>query len=187
MTHRRAAALGMILVLGLVVVPVLPVAASGGGGCGGPITSDGGTEIAIEGFCFTPTVLYADPGDTVTWTNKDGLKHNVAGANMAWGSYEALRTNRSASYLFSKAGVYSYVCTMHPGMVGTVVIGNPTVDNAPAADSVRRIKHVSAVQDAPVEPAQTSDRAALWLTTAAIVVITGLLVLGRRVGRRRHS
>ena len=70
---------------------------------------------------------YTQPGETVTWANQDGFDHNVAGANGAWGSFEILRKEKTASYTFSEPGVYAYVCTVHPGMVGTVVVGTSDV------------------------------------------------------------
>jgi plastocyanin len=188
MTMRRKAALVAAVGLVLAVFPIVPAASSGGGGCGGPITNESGTEVAIDQFCFSPTVLYAEPGDTVTWTNRDGLPHNVAGANMAWGSFESFRRKRSVSYSFSSPGVYSYVCTMHPGMVGTVVVGEPSSGGMTPANSVRRIKHVSAVRPDPVvAPESPSDRAALWFGLSGALAVAGIFFLRRGLRRRLHA
>lgn len=188
MTLRRRTALAAAFGLLAVVFPVVPAASSGGGGCGGPVTNESGTEIAIDRFCFTPTVLYADPGDTVTWTNRDAVPHNVAGANMAWGSFESFRGKRSMSYSFSEAGVYSYVCTLHPGMVGTVVVGDPEAGGRTPVTSVRRIKQVSAVQPGPVvSPETSSDSAVLWFGLAAAIALAGIFVVRRGVRRRLHA
>jgi hypothetical protein len=42
---------------------------------------------------------------------------------MAWGSFEQLRPGDRTAYRFSEPGVYPYVCSWHPGMVGAVVVG----------------------------------------------------------------
>jgi plastocyanin len=168
----------------LPLIPAAPVGASGGGGCGGPVTNERGTEIEIKRFCFKPTVLYAEPGDTVTWTNRDDVAHNVAGANLAWGSFESFREKRPVSYSFSKPGVFSYVCTIHPGMVGTVVVGDPEPNGAMASNSVRRIKRTSAVQSGPVRSGEAAGGAA-WLATAAIFAALSGLLVGKRVRRAR--
>jgi plastocyanin len=157
---------GLLLVATVVLalVSAVPAQASGGGGCGEPITKGSGTEVEIEAFCFDPTVLYADPGDTVTWTNRDGVPHNVGGANMAWGSFEQLRRGESISHAFSERGVYSYVCSLHPGMVGTVVVG----DDVPMSSA-------SAV---------TPTGNATWMAAAGILAAAAGLIMGRRIGKR---
>jgi hypothetical protein len=150
------------------------------------VTSAEGTAISIERSCFRPTVLFAQPGDTVRWTNKDGVPHNIGGANMAWGSFENFRRNNSVSYAFDEAGVYSYVCTLHPGMVGTVVVGDPVPGETIPVDSVRRIARVSAVEPGPLTPAtEKSSDAVLLLTAIGVLVAATALAVGRRV--RRHG
>jgi plastocyanin len=187
MALRRKAALGAAVVLVVLAVPVAPAAASGGGGCGEQVTNESGTEIEIREFCFTPTVLYAEAGDTVTWTNADPLFHNVGGANMAWGSFERMKKGRSVSYAFSEAGVYSYVCTMHPGMVGTVVVGDPGPGGTTASNSIRRITRVSAVEPGPVRDAGAQGDAVFWFATGVTVLALGGLLVGRKVRRRPAS
>jgi plastocyanin len=134
---RRAAIGGMLGVV-LAAGPAVPAVASGGGGCGGPITEAKGDAVAIRQFCFEPTVLVAPAGGEVTFVNEDGFPHNVLGANGAWGSYARMNGGKVRSYTFTDPGVYPYVCTWHPGMVGTVVVGEPggsiqTLEARPAA------------------------------------------------------
>lgn len=185
LTSRRTAAWTSAIVLVLMAMPLAPSAASGGGGCGGPVTSERGTEIAIDAFCFTPTVLHAEVGDTVTWSNMERVPHNVAGANMAWGSFESFRKRTPMRYSFDAPGVYSYVCTIHPGMVGTVVVGNPQAGDTNATNGIRRIRTVSATQSEPVQTRETSDGAVLWVAAAAVAVGGASLVVGRVRRRRR--
>jgi plastocyanin len=118
-----ASGFGLAVVAGVTLVPGV-AAASGGGGCGAPVTDEAGTTVEINEYCFTPTILRAEPGDTITFTNKDGVPHTVLGANGIWGSYDAMKRNVEATYEFAEAGVYPYVCTWHPGMIGVVVVGN---------------------------------------------------------------
>lgn len=186
MRLRKAMALAATLGLMSVAAPA-PSAASGGGGCGEPISEGQGTEISIERFCFTPTVLYGDPGDTITWTNRDGVRHNVGGANLAWGSFESFRSNRSVTYSFPKPGVYSYVCSLHPGMVGTVVIGAPGPGGTVATGDGLPIRMLGATQpgDAPVH--DDLRGIAPWALAAALLIVVASLLLGVRVGRRARA
>lgn len=138
--HRRAPAMAAVFVLaaGLTLVPGI-AAASGGGGCGGPVTDEAGTAVDISEFCFTPTILRAAPGDVVTFTNLDRSRHTVLGANGIWGSYDAMRRGVEATYEFAEPGVYPYVCTWHPGMIGVVVVGDGAggaIDTTTAAGPV---------------------------------------------------
>jgi MYXO-CTERM domain-containing protein len=116
----------LVLAIGMSLFGVAwptPARASGGGGCGRPITEARGTMVRIKNFCFRPTVLRAGIGDTITWVNRDSFTHNVVGANGAWGSYESVGPGTSVSYRFRTPGVYPFGCTFHPGMVGSVLIG----------------------------------------------------------------
>jgi hypothetical protein len=47
----------------------------------------------------------------------------VLGANGVWGSFSQLRGHHDVRYRFTRPGVYPYVCTFHPGMVGAIVVG----------------------------------------------------------------
>jgi plastocyanin len=173
-----------------------PAAASGGGGCGGPVTRGTGDAVEIERFCFGPTILYTQPGQVVTWTNRDGFPHVVAGANVVWGSFQELLQGDSLTYRFAKPGVYPYVCSLHPGMVGAVVVG----DGGAAATPVTSAQAgVTRSYTAPREPAagrgpvQTAGvaepRSADGWKVSALVAYAlwaaGLAWLGLRAARRR--
>jgi plastocyanin len=119
---RRA--LSVAAILGTVLVPSVQARASGGGGCGAPITEGTGDQVAIRQFCFEPTVLVMPAGGEVTFTNQDGFEHNVLGANATWGSFARLGGGKARTYALDEPGVYPYVCSWHPGMVGAVVVGD---------------------------------------------------------------
>jgi plastocyanin len=179
MALGRKVALAAALDLLLILIPATPATASGGGGCGRPVTNETGTGISIYDYCFLPTVLYADPGDTITWTNSDATPHSVAGANMAWGSFESFDVGRAMSYSFPKSGVYSYVCTLHPGMVGTVVVGDAAPAGTSGADRIRRVEQASATVPEPVE----SEGPVLLVAALGLVMIGGALG-ARGIARR---
>lgn len=185
MIVRRAVTLVALSGLMLAIALGASARASGGGGCGEPITDEAGTDVEIKRYCFSPTVLYAEPGETVTFTNKDRVPHNVGGANLAWGSFENLRWKRSVSYEFPNAGVYSYVCSIHPGMVGTVVVGDPGPDAADAGVEVVPVKPVAAVTKSSGTERTGSSAGALVL--GALTIWFGGVLVGRWAGRRRAA
>jgi plastocyanin len=61
---------------------------------------------------------------TVTWTNNDTATHTATsdpGMAMTWSS-GSIAPGASFSQTFSTTGTFSYHCTIHPGMVGTVTV-----------------------------------------------------------------
>ena len=89
----------------------------GGGGAGA-----GGTEVSMEGIKFVPADVTVEPGDTVTWTNNDSVGHDVTGDNFKSGDAGAMQGGDTFEFTFDKAGTFDYVCTVHPGMEGSVTV-----------------------------------------------------------------
>jgi plastocyanin len=173
----RGLATGVGLVLATLAVVPGVAGASGGGGCGGPVTDAAGTAVHIKDFCFGPTILRVATGETTTFVNGDPFPHTVLGANGAWGSYDALKQGGEATYGFSEAGVYPYVCTLHVGMVGAVVVGDGVggaIDTTTAAGPVTLASVLAGgVQDAETRSAGQDAGYGGWV---AIAAIAGLLV-----------
>ena len=77
--------------------------------------------IQIDNFKFTPPDLAVAAGTTVIWKNRDDSPHRVADKNGAFAS-AALDTDDSYSRTFATPGIYHYFCSIHPYMVGTIVV-----------------------------------------------------------------
>jgi plastocyanin len=78
-------------------------------------------EVRVDNFTFGPDTLTVPVNSTVTWVNKDDLPHTIASTDGVFKS-KALDTEDKYSYTFSKAGTYAYFCSIHPKMVGKVVV-----------------------------------------------------------------
>jgi plastocyanin len=78
-------------------------------------------EVRVDNFTFGPDTLTVPENSTVTWVNKDDVPHVIASNDGLFKS-KALDTDDKYSYTFSKAGRYSYYCSIHPKMVGKVVV-----------------------------------------------------------------
>ncbi|HEY2590217.1 MAG TPA: cupredoxin domain-containing protein, partial [Steroidobacteraceae bacterium] len=78
-------------------------------------------EIVMRSFMFEPTTLTVVAGSSVKWINQDGEPHTVTSDAGLFRS-GALDTNESFSFKFEKPGTYHYVCSIHPRMIGTVVV-----------------------------------------------------------------
>jgi plastocyanin len=79
------------------------------------------TEVRVDNFSFGPETLTVPLNSTVTWVNKDDVPHVIASTDGVFKS-RALDTDDRYSYTFAKAGTYSYYCSIHPKMVGRVVV-----------------------------------------------------------------
>jgi len=80
-------------------------------------------EVKIDNFSFSPANLTITAGTTVTSINRDDIPHTVASSKdpRAFKS-KALDTDDRFSFTFTKAGTYSYFCSIHPKMTGRVVV-----------------------------------------------------------------
>ena len=83
--------------------------------------SETGSTVTIKNFMFAPTTVTVKAGSTVTWTNKDDEPHTVVSDSGLFRS-GAVDTDESFSFRFEKPGTYRFLCTIHPTMVGTIVV-----------------------------------------------------------------
>lgn len=95
-------------------------AAAGGGGCH-ETTEGTGPVVELREWCFSPTVVRVEPGTTVTFVNRDPMDHDLAGVGWAWGT---LTPGSEVAQRFDESGTYAYMCYLHPGMSGAVVVGD---------------------------------------------------------------
>jgi len=79
------------------------------------------TKVVVKDFKFMPTPLTVKAGSTVTWTNQDDDVHTVVSDTGAFKS-GAMDTNDSYSFKFDEPGTYHFTCSLHPRMVGTIVV-----------------------------------------------------------------
>jgi plastocyanin len=79
------------------------------------------TSVNIKDFAFAPTATTVTVGTTVHWKNFDGEPHTVRSIDATFRS-DPLDQNDSYSVKFDKPGTYKYVCSIHPQMVGTIVV-----------------------------------------------------------------
>ena len=91
------------------------VTQSGGGG--------GGQQVDMVDLKFEPETISVAVGDTVTWTNKENVPHNVVNKQDGEEPKSEL-FNEGGTYSFTptEAGTIEYVCTIHPGMEGTLEV-----------------------------------------------------------------
>jgi plastocyanin len=84
-------------------------------------SSASAAAVKIDNFAFGPQTLTVPVGTTVTWTNSDDIPHTSVSTDGVFKS-KVLDTDEKFSYTFTKAGTYPYYCTIHPKMMGKVVV-----------------------------------------------------------------
>lgn len=84
----------------------------------------GSVAVRIANFAFSPAMATVPVGTTVTWTNTDEDPHAIVANDHSFRS-AALDTDDKYSFTFTKPGVYAYFCSLHPHMIGRIVVKAP--------------------------------------------------------------
>ena len=79
------------------------------------------TTVVVKDFMFAPMSTTIKAGAKVTWLNKDDEPHTVVSDTGLFRS-AALDTNETFSFEFDQPGTYHFICSIHPSMVGTIVV-----------------------------------------------------------------
>ena len=103
---------------------------------------------APDMFVFEPAVLKIKKGDTVTWTgdamhNSASIKEMLPKGAKPWmGKLTKKAGEKSISVKFDIEGLYGYNCTPHAmfGMVGLVVVGDPSSNAKVAKAAAKKIE-----------------------------------------------
>lgn len=87
-------------------------------------TANTSTSIEIKEFAYSPAKVTVKKGTTVTWTNQDSMRHDVNPDNPTeeFEKSSLLAKGESYSVTFNTAGTYSYYCSPHPYMKGTITV-----------------------------------------------------------------
>ena len=120
----------------------------------GPIKFDYAYEMAQQNIAFTPHVLIVPIGSTVTFPNRDKVRHHVYSFSKPKKfDLKLYGKDESRSILFDKAGVVALGCNIHDAMSGFVLVvetpyavqtdtnGRATITGVPAGAASVRIWH----------------------------------------------
>jgi plastocyanin len=77
--------------------------------------------VRIQGMKFSPATLQVSAGDTVTFTNADGVPHTATSDTGAFDTGRLTR-GKSASLTLSATGSFACHCAVHPSMKGTITV-----------------------------------------------------------------
>jgi plastocyanin len=134
MSRHRALHQRLVAAVGIGAV-VLSGACSSSGAKVGPATKAGAT-VSTGLLAFAPKTVSIHTGQTVTWIGGDNIRHVLVEGSYQVGS-DGLRTKESddkafhlelsrkgqqVSHTYDRPGTFTYFCTIHHGMNGTVTV-----------------------------------------------------------------
>ncbi len=89
---------------------------------GGGTPAGGAVAIGMRDIKFDPEQATVKVGQQVTWTNNEGVPHNVVAEEGADFESDTFGEGGTFSHTPEQAGTITYVCTIHPGMDGTLTV-----------------------------------------------------------------
>ncbi|WP_089245523.1 plastocyanin/azurin family copper-binding protein [Rhodococcoides kyotonense] len=107
----RSAVLGLVLLAGV--------------GCSAPAEEASAPEypnqVTVVNRAYSPQAITVRVGDTVTWVFDDGgMTHDVVADDRSFRS--PLMVSDTFAHTFTEPGTFTYHCTPHPDMIGTVIV-----------------------------------------------------------------
>jgi plastocyanin len=79
-------------------------------------------KIEIKDFNFNPKTLTVKSGEKITWINRDEEPHTIVSVDKQFKKSQALDTDQEFTITAGAPGTYSYFCSVHPKMTGTIVV-----------------------------------------------------------------
>jgi len=133
--------------------------------------------VTIADFQFTPATITIHVGDTVTWVNNGPSAHTATANNHSFNT-GVLQKGHSASHTFTTAGTFTYICSIHPFMHGTVIVLANTTSTTPSTNSTT-----------PTTTTPSTTAGELPMTGFALIatVLAGLLLTGVGLTLRKRS
>lgn len=147
--------------------------------------------VSIGDNFYSPASVSIAVGDTVTWANNGQAQHSATADN---GSFDTgvFGPGGSRSHTFTRAGTFSYFCTVHgQAQSGTVRVlaassGGGKGGGGSAGSSSAGTSEAAAVASADAAGTNTSLAAtgleALWLAAIGLALLAGGIALRRRTG-----
>ena len=134
--HLRAVLMGAATVAatGITACGNGPPEGSGGGGGGGAcgvgssaVSGLGTAAVSIQATdnqTFSPASQTAKVGQVVEWTAGSSLPHTITfnASNASCLDDAQINPGSTWQIKFTQPGTYSYICTIHPGMQGTITV-----------------------------------------------------------------
>ncbi|WP_406103475.1 cupredoxin family copper-binding protein [Streptomyces sp. NBC_01003] len=90
-----------------------------------PSSSESGkgeVKVTIKDFAFHPATFEVSPGTKITVTNEDSATHTLTADDKSFDTGDLAQGKSATITAPSEPGSYSYTCTIHPNMKGTLTV-----------------------------------------------------------------
>jgi plastocyanin len=77
--------------------------------------------VGMNNYEFFPDTITVKAGETVAWANQDNTSHSATADDNSFDT-GVFPQGDSKTVTFSEPGTYTYHCSLHPSMKGTVVV-----------------------------------------------------------------
>jgi plastocyanin len=97
----------------------------GGGGAGGTASGscpEDSVVIVMRDIKFDPENATAKVGQEICWPNEDTIDHNAVAESGADFESDLYGQGETFTATVEEPGTVEYVCTIHPGMTGTIEV-----------------------------------------------------------------
>jgi plastocyanin len=155
---------------------------------GGEAHASASATVTMGDFFFSPSSVTVAVGDAVTWRNTGQAPHNATADD---GSFKTpdLSNGGSASHTFSRAGTFTYICTIHPNMHGTVRVLSSNTGGSGGGGSAGSSSGGSSQSEASAvaSPSAAGTSTSLPSTglAAGALALAGLAMLAGGIALRR--
>src|SRR5947208_5948390 len=85
-------------------------------------TSTKQNKIEIKDFAFNPQIITVKSGEKITWINRDEEPHTIVSVEKQFKKSSALDTDQEFTIAAGPPGTYTYYCSVHPKMTGSIVV-----------------------------------------------------------------
>jgi plastocyanin len=86
-----------------------------------PTTTITTNAVDITGSAYSPATITVVKGTTVGWKNKDTIGHTVTADDNSFTS-KTLNQDDTYSHTFDEVGTFGYHCSIHPRIIGRVIV-----------------------------------------------------------------
>ncbi|WP_205696040.1 plastocyanin/azurin family copper-binding protein [Conexibacter sp. SYSU D00693] len=83
---------------------------------------EGTVRVGMRNLRFDPEEVTVAEGQTIRWVNDESIQHNVVAEEGADFKSELIDEGGTYEFTPEQTGTIQYVCTLHPGMDGTIEV-----------------------------------------------------------------
>jgi plastocyanin len=85
-------------------------------------TPAGAVNVVMQNNQFAPHTIKVKVGQKIHWVNNDSYPHNVTATKGANFKSDFINGGGTFDYTAKKVGKIDYLCTIHSGQTGTIVV-----------------------------------------------------------------